>query len=43
MFVDAAPIGCGVTTAVHAAKMGRVDCHMMSVHLRMVAMESDSV
>lgn len=23
--VDAAPIGCGVTTAVHAAKMGRVD------------------
>ncbi|KAL7529396.1 LOW QUALITY PROTEIN: hypothetical protein ACHAXR_006408 [Thalassiosira sp. AJA248-18] len=23
-FVDAAPIGCGVTTAVHAAKMGRV-------------------
>ena len=26
MFVDAAPIGCGLTTAVHAAKMGRVDC-----------------
>lgn len=23
-FVDAAPIGCGVTTAVHAAKLGRV-------------------
>ena len=24
-FVDAAPIGCGVTTAVHAAKLGRVN------------------
>ena len=24
-FVDAAPIGCGVTTAVHSAKLGRVD------------------
>ena len=23
-FVDAAPIGCGVTTAVHAAKLGRI-------------------
>jgi len=24
-FIDAAPIGCGVTTAVHAAKMGKVN------------------
>jgi len=24
-FVDAAPIGCGVTTAVHASKMGKVE------------------